>query len=317
MDPAEFFSASRVLIVAGKGGVGKTVVTAALARAAARSGLDTLVVELEGRSALASSFGVDRLGYRDAELLTADPRRGRGRIRGRTITPDEALVEYLEDHGLRRIARRMAATGLVEVIATATPGIKDLLVLGKVKQLEQQRAADLIVVDAHAAGHAVTFLDSPRALLDTAKVGPIGQQAADALALLRDPARCQVLLVTLPEETPINELVETAYRLEDRIGVPLGPVVVNGVYPELHGLDIDPTARLAAAGVPGATVEALRAAGALRERRRRLQAEQVRRLAELLPLPQLHLPHVFGAQIGPVESEQLGDALLDGVARLG
>src|SRR5436305_7253514 len=85
--------------------------------------------------------------------------------------------------------------------------------------------------------------------MDAASVGPIRAQAAEVIELLSDPTRCQVLLVTLPEETPVNEVVETAYQLEDRVGVSLAPIVVNGLYPRLDGLDADPAAAASAAGL--------------------------------------------------------------------
>src|SRR5438132_983237 len=84
-----------------------------------------------------------------------------------------------------------------------------------------------------AAGHAFTCLMSARALLDAVTVGPIRAQATDVMELLSDPSRCQVMLVTPPEETPVNELVETAFKLEDRVGLSLSPVVVNALYPEI------------------------------------------------------------------------------------
>src|SRR5439155_21435915 len=128
-------------------------------------------------------------------------------------------------------------SGALDVVSTGAPGIKDILVLGKVKQLESMAAADLIILDTPAAGHAVTFLMSARGLLDAVSVGPIQSQATDVLDLLTDSTRCQVILVTLPEETPVNELVETAFALEERVGADLGPGVVNGLYPALPGLD--------------------------------------------------------------------------------
>ena len=135
------------------------------------------------------------------------------------------------------------------------------------------------------------------------------------LGLLGDPERCQVVLVTLPEETPVNELVETAYQLEDRVGVSLGPVVVNGLYPELTGLDVDPQAAADAAGSslrPG-EAESLAAAARFRLDRMALQAEQVERLREALPLPQLRLPYLFDAELGPEQLDELADAVLAGV----
>jgi anion-transporting ArsA/GET3 family ATPase len=279
--------------------VGKTTVTAALARRAGQAGLRTLVVELEGRSGLPELFGRRALGYEPTVLVPAAD--GTGEVRGRTLTPDDALHEYLEDHGLRRVSKRLVASGAMDVVATAAPGIRDILVLGKVKQLERADVADVLLLDAPAAGHAITFLLSARGLLDAVKVGPIQTQAADVLELLTDPARCTVVLVTLAEETPVNELVETAFALEDRVGVSLGPVVVNGLYPVIAGLDVDP------GDVPDA--DALRAAAAFRRARTEQQEEQVARLAAELPLPQWHLPFLFEADLGPGHVDELAGAL--------
>ena len=242
MDSLQFFSASRLVIVAGKGGVGKTTVTAVLARAAADVGLRVLVVDVEGKSGLVGLLGGapdGLLGYEDTVLYEHRPDESvdpdisapAGSVVGRSITADAALVEYLNDHGLRRISKRLAATGVLDVVSTAAPGIEDILVLGKIKQIERAGEFDLIVVDGPAAGHAITFLQAASGLLDAVKVGPIETQARDVIEMLADPARCQVLLVALAEETPVNEVVETSFALEDRIGVALAPVVINGVYP--------------------------------------------------------------------------------------
>ena len=297
MDLARFCSSARVMIVAGKGGVGKTTVTATLAAAAADAGLSVLIVEVEGKSGLAACFGRPPLGYEEAELAP--------RIRGRTLTPDEALVDYLENHGLRRISKRLVRSGALEVVSSAVPGMKDILVLGKVKALEQERAADLIIIDAPAAGHAVTFLMSPRGLGDAVRVGPVSKQSTDVIEMLSDPARCQVMLVTVPEETPVNELVDTAFQLEDRIGVQLGPVVVNACYPD-PGLpaSVEEVQRLAdELGVFVSPREAtdLVAAAEFRRERYVLQQEQAGRLAARLPLPQVRLPFLFTTELGPPE----------------
>ena len=318
MDPAQFLTAPRVTIVAGKGGVGKTTVTAALAVAATRVGLSALIVEVEGKSGLPSLFGVPELGYEDVVLSPGDPGSGRGELRARTLTPDEALVEYLQDHGLRRISNRLASSGALDMVATATPGIKDVLILGKVKQLERAAAADVIVLDAPAAGHAISFLRSARGLLDAVEVGPIETQAREVMELLGDPSRCEVQLVTLPEETPVNELVETAFSLEDQVGISLAPVIVNGLYPTLAGLAEDPADAAAAAGVslrPG-EAEAMRISAEFRIRRTALQEAQVQRMGRDLPLPQLRLPYLFTTDLGPAELSHLADELLDQIAAL-
>lgn len=319
MDPAQFFTASRLVIVAGKGGVGKTTVTAAMALAAARTGLSTLVVEIEGKGQLARAFGQEPFDYDEVVLWHGGGPDGAADVRARGLTADDALLEYLEDHGMSRISRRLVSSGALDMVATAAPGIKDILLLGKVKQLERNRANDLIVLDAPAAGHAITFLRSARGLLDAVGVGPIHAQARDVLDMLTDPARCQVVLVTLPEETPVNELIETAYNLEDEVGVSLGPVVVNGVYPEIPGLERDPDDAAHDAGAhlrPGES-RALADAAAFRSERSTLQAAQLERLGHELPLPQLRLPYLFTDSIAHDEVVHLAESLLDGITALG
>ena len=350
MDVAAFCRKSRVLVVAGKGGVGKTTITAALARMAARAGLSVLVVELEGKPGVAAAFGQPQeLVYEAAILAVADvddafdlegdtpsvrgaqvgtrARRTRegqhhgiapGSVRARRITPDDALLEYLADHGMKRISRRLVSSGALDVVATAIPGIRDILVLGRVKSIERGRSVDLILVDAPATGHAMTFLSSAQGLLDAARSGPVRTQAAEVVEMLSDPERCQVTLVTLPEEMPVNEVVEAAYALEDRIGVSLGPVIVNACLPGEPLLDRDPADAAAEAGVSLSPVQATALGGAADFRRRRyeLQEQQRARLAAELPLPQLQAPFLFSSGIGPSELEQLAVALADGVRRL-
>lgn len=318
MDPARFFAASRLVIVAGKGGVGKTTVSAALARAAARAGRDSLVVEVEGKSGLAAAFERPELSYETSELWPRGDPPGAAAVEARALTADDALLEYLADHGLDRISRRLVRSGALEVVSTAAPGIEDILLLGKVKQIERATDERLVVLDTPAAGHAITFLRSARALLDTVSVGPIHSQATDVLEMLTDPARARVLLVTIPEETPVNELIETAYRLEDEVGIALGPIVVNGVLPDPGELDIDPAAAAASLGVELGEdeVAALTSALTFRRSRAELQREQLAHLAAALPLPQLHLPAALGVELGRGEIERLASALLSGVEGL-
>ncbi len=312
MDLGTFFDTSRLVIVAGKGGVGKTTVTAALAWAASLTGRSVLVIDVGGRAEqLAGLFGSGPFGYDDVVVRAGGGKHGE--VRARTITPEHALLEYLHDHGLKRLSNRLVRTGALDVVATAAPGLDDILVLGKVKQLERAAAADLIMFDAPAAGHAITFLQSAAGLADAVKVGPIQAQAADVLELLADPARCQVVLVTLPEETPVNELVDTAFALEDRVGVSLAPIVVNACYPERPGLDSN---ALANASLGGDDVAARAAAATFRRARHDLQAAQTARLASLLPLPQVVLPFVFSAAIGPSEVAQLAQSVAEGITAL-
>ena len=266
MNPLQFLTDAHVAIVAGKGGVGKTTVTAVLARAAADRGLRVLVVELDGKPTLASLVGPD--------------------IRCLALTPAAALAEYLDTHGLGRVAKRLATSGVIEVVATAAPGIDDIVVLGKVKQLEQSGDYDLIVVDGPAAGHAITFLMAPANLLKLVRGGPIHSQATEVAQLLSNPQRSQIILVTLPETTPVNEAIETAQKLKQDGGLRLGPVVVNA-FDEGANLPVE----RAAPDSP------LRAAAEFRNARRELHRRESDRLGEALGVEQLRLPLVVSAAL--------------------
>jgi anion-transporting ArsA/GET3 family ATPase len=316
MDVGTFCGQSRILVVAGKGGVGKTTMAAALARMASVAGHSVLIVELEGKSGISGAFGLDQdLAYEEIELQAAGP-EGQAAVRGRRITPDDALVEYLEEHGLRRVSKRLVNSGVVDVVSTAIPGIRDVLVLGKVKQLERAGTADLIVVDAPATGHAITFLTSASGLVGAARGGPLRSQATEVVELLADPSRCRVILVTLPEDMPVSETIESAYTLEDKAGVQLGPVIVNGTDPEPVGLERPAQEVAAGLDIDPAHLAALEEARVFRLERHGVSAAQVDRLARELPLPQLPVPLLGAEAIGPSEIDTLAAALAQAVTAL-
>ncbi len=285
--PLQSLTAARVVVVAGKGGVGKTTVTAVIARAASNAGLRVLVVELDGKPTLAELVP-------DLDVMS--------------ISAPDALDEYLRDNGFARIAKRLNRTGVIDMIGTAAPGIDDIVVLGKIKQLERSGDHDLIVVDGPAAGHAVTFLTAAAGLADSVRSGPVRAQADDVLELLHDPQRCQVVLVTLAETTPVNEVIETAFALEDQVGVQLGPVVVNGVD---VGVAIADEAAVAAcvAALDAPTALALTEAAAFRRSRRSMEAQEIGRLTEQLPLAQVLLPARLVAGLAPSDIDDLAGVL--------
>lgn len=312
MDLSHFLD-SRVCVVSGKGGVGKTTVSALLASAAAAAGRRVLLVEVEGKSGLSAVFGIDDLGYEPVTVLDGD---GRGTVQARTITAEDALLEFLDDHNLHWVAKRLQSLNLVEVIATAAPGLKDILVLGKVKQIELSGAYDLIVVDAPAAGHTLTFLGSAAGMIDAVRVGPVLAQARDVQAMLTDPARTSVVLVTLPEETPVNETVETAEALVD-LTIRVRAVIVNGWYPAGDAVTTAEVADLAdEAGVvvPPDEADALAHAASFRAMRHELQETQMRRLEDLLALPLLQLPFLFTTDLSADELAELRSRLASALA---
>jgi anion-transporting ArsA/GET3 family ATPase len=311
MDVGTFCTQSHVLIVAGKGGVGKTTMAAAIARMASVAGYSVLIVELEGKSGITGAFGLaEDLGYEEVELQPAEGPHQKS-VRARRITPDDALVEYLRDHGLKRVSKRLVNSGVVDVVSSAIPGIRDVLVLGKVKQLEREEVADLIVVDAPATGHAITFLTSASGLVNAARGGPLRSQAQDVVDLLADPTRCRVILVTLPEDMPVSETIESAFTLEDKAGVQLGPVIVNATDPLPAGLDRSAHEAAVEAGVdlPDDHRLALDEARQFRLERHAISASQIERLARELPLPQLLVPALPQDTIGRAETAVLATAL--------
>ncbi len=296
VDLKPLLTAARVTVVAGKGGVGKTTVTAVLATAAAAAGMRVLVVELDGKPVLADLLG-------DVPLLS--------------LSAQLALEEYLRDHGFGRIAKRLSSSGVIDVVSTAAPGIDDIVVLGKLKQLERSGEWDAVVVDGPAAGHAVTMLTSAAGLRDAVSSGPVRAQADEVLEMLEDPARIQVALVTLAETTPVNETVETAFRLEDRVGVRLAPVIVNAV--DTGAGDIHSPGRLsdllAGLSVHDRDAEALGAAARFRDDWRAVQEAAIAQLAESLPLDQLHVPFVTGAVLDAEAIGTLARSVRDGTGR--
>ena len=284
VNPLADLTSSNLVIVAGKGGVGKTTVTAVLARAAADAGQRVLVIELDGKPALAGLLP-------DLDV--------------RSISAADSLEEYLIEHGFKRTAKRLASTGVIDVIGTAAPGIDDLVVLGKIKQLERSNDWDLIVVDGPAAGHAITFLTAASGLLDAVRGGPVRDQARDVLDMLRDPTRCQVLLVTVPEVTPVNELIETAAKLEARVGVRLASIVVNQAdlsdpLPDPDEVDF---------GRARTQIDDARAAAAFRRTRQTIQVAELDRLSAEVSLPQIFLPALPVAGLSPADIDVLADEL--------
>jgi anion-transporting ArsA/GET3 family ATPase len=205
--------------------------------------------------------------------------------------------------------RRLRSTGALEVVSFAIPGIREVLVLGKLKAIERSGDYDLVVVDAPATGHAITLLTSPAGLAAAARGGPVKRNADEVVQLLSDPARCRVLLVTLARELAVDETIEAAFEVEDRAGVALTEVVVNQYRPP------DPSLAVPLAATDIAVLEPHVATAVEDARRFEVAREQVAfaevvRLGESLALPQLALPALDSHRIGPDEVSLLADALL-------
>lgn len=280
MDIRHFFTASRALIVAGKGGVGKSVVSRALATVATEAGMSVLHVEIDGkRNEPLGIEGVDHLA----------------------LSAGAALSEYLQGRGLGVLTKQLDRLGIVDLVASTAPGIDDLLVLGKIKQLVREDEHDVIIVDGPAAGHAVDLLRAPRTLKRTIPGGPIAQQADDVLQMFTEPDKVRVLLVARPAMTPVSELVETAHEIGDDLGVTLSPVVVNGIHAGVP------------AGVTGGGVAELGTAIDYVRARREAEEESMAMLSAALPLAQLHAGHHVsnGNELVRLVAGDLHDAIGD------
>jgi anion-transporting ArsA/GET3 family ATPase len=307
IDP--LFTMSRMLVVAGKGGVGKTTVTAAMARASADLGLRVLVVTIDSRQGLGELLGGSSDAgseYEGALIASGLGPTKTGSILLRTLTASDALQDYLGTQGLARLAKRLVSSGVVDVVASAAPGIDDLLVLGKLKHLVgiagPEGDHDLIIVDGPAAGHAISFLQSPAAMAKTISGGPLHSQANEVLAMLHNPEKCRVIMVTLPETTPVNELVETTALLTETVGVHFGPVVINGVdqAPEI-------TALVAKDQLPeGELGDAAR----YRASRCAMHAHAVERVNQLVATGSISLPHIASAGLSASDIKTLAKVLL-------
>lgn len=298
-----------VVVVAGKGGVGRTTVAAALAAAVADAGGDVLVVAVDGRPGLGPL-----LGGRELDATARDLRRtaAGGRVRGRTIPADQAFGDYLELKGVSGMLRRAASAASLPMIAAATPGLEHLLVLGKIKELERERAADLIIVDAPPAGHAAPFLRSASGLSEVVQSGPIRDQAVEVDAMLRDGDRCVALIVTLAEETPVTEAVELHHDLRTDVGIDVAAIAVNACWRERPGLDKTPAAAARARG--GVTLTptakaALATSSAFGRRQLDRQRAQISRLASLTDAALVTLPRLPTAAVTADELDVLAAAL--------
>jgi arsenite/tail-anchored protein-transporting ATPase len=304
-----WLGAARVLFVAGKGGVGSTTVAAALSLLAARNGADVLLASVDGKPGLGPLLGGTPL-TKNEQLLRTFSASG-GRVRGRTIPPDQAFGDYLDLRGAGGILKRAVSAASLDMVAASTPGLEHLLVLGKIKELERTRAADLIVVDAPPAGHAAPFIRSASALQEVVSSGPVRQQADEVAEMLADHARSQALLVTLAEETPVNELIELACDVDERLGLALAPLIVNACWPDRPELELTPATAAKRSGVSLTTAD--RAALTMSSRygwaRLQVQREQLARLDDLLPLPRILLPKLVVPRVLPEHLDVLAEAL--------
>ena len=275
-------------MVTGKGGVGKTAVAAALGLVAARRGLRTIVAEVARRDDVSRALGGE--GLQEEELAPG--------LHHVSIDPGQAMELYLADQlASRALADVLTSSRTFTYLAAATPGMRELLTVGKVWELAQEdrrtpgaRPYDLVVLDAPGTGHGVAILSAPRTFAQVARVGRIARQGRTIEAMLSDPARTGVVAVARPEEMPVSETLSLEVAVRREIGLDVELVVANGVLPQRFSAD--DVRRLQ--GVPdGPEVRAALHAAA----RGRAQRAQLRRLRRGARAPVATLPFVFDGDI--------------------
>jgi|GEM_PF-3093484 anion-transporting ArsA/GET3 family ATPase len=256
---SELVGDPRLVLVTGKGGVGKSSIARLIAMIAEAASLKPLLV-------LFDEFGGASSGIEQVILL-----------------PDAVMLEYLETHGFGPLAQRLLKSGVIDAVSTAIPGIRDLLVLAKIKQLVNSGIYDLVLVDAPASGHLLSLLSSPDGLSAIASDGPIAQQSADVLELLRDQELTGVVLVTLPEETPVQETTEVYTHLTTSLATNVLSCIVNRMpaMVEVRSDLVDGTAE--------------QQANQYLASRSGFANKQARSIRELLGIPTFEFPYVEGA----------------------
>jgi anion-transporting ArsA/GET3 family ATPase len=297
----------RLVLVTGKGGTGKTTVSAALGLAAARRGMRSVVCEVARQERLGAMFGAGDLGHAERELAPG--------LYGISIDPDRAKEEWLRDQlHTGPLAGLLGHSRIFQYLTAAAPGLQELVTMGKVwdmAQLERRLGPDsydLAIVDAPATGHGVAMLRAPKTYADIARVGPIHRQATRIHEFVTDPACTAVMAVALPEEMPVNETLDLGARLRQEMGMEIDKVVVNGLYPARF--TEEEARRLAS--LDGAGTPARRAAleAALSEHRRaRMQRAELRRLEREADAPVTTLPYLFQPDFGRAQLEQLSNEL--------
>jgi anion-transporting ArsA/GET3 family ATPase len=242
---------ARLHVVTGKGGTGKTTVAAALALALAADGGSVLLVETEGRQGIAQLFDTPPLPYEERRVAVA---RGGGEVKGLAIDVEEALLDYLDMfYNLRRAGRALRKMGAIDFATSIAPGLRDVLITGKIKEAVTRRhdgrqVYDAVVVDAPPTGRITRFLGVTAEMAQLARSGPIKTQSDGVMAVLRSP-QTAVHLVTLLEDMPVQETADAIDELS-KAALPVGSVIVNMATEPV--LPVETMSRAAEGGLTGA-----------------------------------------------------------------
>jgi anion-transporting ArsA/GET3 family ATPase len=294
----------RLVFVTGKGGVGKSTVSIALGLAAAKQGKRAIVCEVSSQENASRLFKKGEVGFH--EVPVAD------NLWAISIDPDESLREYLLlQLKVRAMRDLLVKSRLFNYLTAATPGLKEMVTIGKVWELAQPhrrvkkgREYDLVIVDAPATGHGIGFLSTPRTFGGIARIGPIHNQATQLDGFICDHEKTGVAIVSLPEEMPVNESAGLERTLTDEVGVAVDRIYMNAMYPErFSGEEASKLERVLeiTEGPPHAAVRA----AVSEHRRASSQRAQLERLDKSVRSPITTLPFIFKPRLDVPALRQL------------
>lgn len=302
----------RFIIVVGKGGVGKSAVSAALALAHAAAGRRVLVAMCNSKERLSYMLGVPPIGPNIVSVAE--------RVHAVNMEPGAALEEYgLMILKVRALYKLVFENRFVSAFLRGTPGIEAWAMLGKAQfhvfetRPDGSPRYDTVIVDAPATGHGLDLLRVPKVIVDVAPPGLLRREAERAWNLFSDPVKSGVLIVTLPEELPTNETIELYRTLRDELQLPVCGVAVNMVHPRLFdSVEVDALRALQAqlAGAPQSALTTVTDESVARAEREAVEAAQKERLRTEVPVTQLELPLLLSRDLRRPEIEQLSRALL-------
>jgi len=306
----------KFVFVVGKGGVGKTAVSGALALAAAAEGKRVLVAMCNAKDRLSYMLETGPIGPHIQRLMP--------RIEAVNMEPGAALEEYgLLVLRMRALYKVVFENRFVSAFLRGTPGIDAWAMLGKAQYHAREKDPDgrdrydIVIVDAPATGHGLDLLRVPRVILDVAPPGLLRREAERANELFQDPERSGVLLVTLPEEMPSTETVELHAALRDELQLPVCGLVINQVLPQLfNDAEHDELKRLVQQLPTGSGLQPLAAISHARAEREQLQRACVQRLRAELPVHQVQLPLILLEDLRRGEMDEISRLLAAGFAPL-
>jgi anion-transporting ArsA/GET3 family ATPase len=304
----------RLIFVTGKGGVGKSTVSAALGVAASRAGKRAIVCEVAQQERMSRLFERQGAGYHETEIAP--------NLFAFSIDPQRALEEYLLlQIKVKPIYDLMFKNRVFTYFAAATPGLRELVTVGKVWELAQldrrvKRGAkyDVVIVDAPATGHGLGILRTPKTFGDIARVGPIKRQADTIYGFITDPKLTSICAVVWPEEMPVNETLDLQRNLKAELGLKFDRIFMNGIYPHLFSDDEaallrDRLEREAAHNGGGALRRAALRAAISEHRRASAHREQLERLEQGARQDVVELPFIFSSQLDMGAVDELADRI--------